>query len=195
MKVLPTLGILIPFFLGTEVFASNVPSLGPFYPVIEPDLLRLLKTHAKEEMSENTSRINLHKELLKSWSKNPQGQLLPEASKVTRHRFESKTEVQNVLKEDFRRDWLFIDAKHHNHIVLAKAFMKEKPLGRVILVSGSINKTQKALNSRVWFDQGGTLIKRLKIEFLPAVVEITSTGITVTQAPSEKLLRSPSEID
>lgn len=189
MKALSTSAVFIALFLATKVMALETEALGPVYPVIEPDLLALLKTHAKEEMAESSSRINRNKEILKSWSKEPQGKLLPEASEVSRHRFESNAEVREMLAEDFRRDWLFINAKHPSHIVLAKAFMKNRPAGRVILVSGSVEKTQKAIQYRVWFDQGATLVKRLKIKALPTVIEMTSDGITVTQAPVNQLLK------
>ena len=106
--------------------------LGPVYPVIEPDLLALLKTHAKEEIAQSTSRINRNKGFLESWSKHPQGQSLPLALEIKRFRFESKGDVYEVLGKDFKRDWLFIDAHHSEHVTLAQAFMKAKPMGRVL---------------------------------------------------------------
>ena len=172
----------------TQVFGKT-QTLGPVYPVIEPDLLALLKTHAREELQESSSRINRNRTFLESWSKHPQGQTLPQSTEVKRHRFESKKEVQEVLGEDFKRDWLFIDAESSDHVTLAKTFINAKSMGRVILVTGSIEKTQKTLNTQVWFDQGGTLIKRLKIEALPAYVQMNQEGITVTQAPVHQLLK------
>ena len=178
--------MLVP---GMAQVLAGPQTLGPVYPVIEPDLLALLKTHAKEEIEQSTSRINRNKAFLQSWSKRPQGQALPHAVEVKRYRFDSKREVQEVLGEDFKRDWLFIDADSSDHVTLAKAFMKAKPSGRVILVTGSVEKTQKSLNTRVWFDQGATLVKRLKIEALPAYVQMNQEGITVTQAPVHQLLK------
>ncbi len=173
----------------TSSSPAQPQALGPVYPVVEPDLLALLKTHAKEEMRESHSRINRNKAFLASWSKHPQGQILPQALEVKRHRFGSKREVREVLGEDFKRDWLLIDAESSDHVTLAKAFMKAKPMGRVILVTGSVEKTQKSLNTRVWFDQGGTLVKRLKIQALPAYVQMNRDGITVTQVPVTQLLK------
>lgn len=181
-----TLLMLAP---GMAQVLAGPQTLGPVYPVIEPDLLALLKTHAKEEIEESTSRINRNKAFLQSWSKHPQGQTLPHAVEVKRHRFESNKEVRDILGEDFKRDWLFIDAESSDHVTLAKAFMKAKPSGRVILVTGSVEKTQKSLNTRVWFDQGATLVKRLKIEALPAYVRMNQDGITVTQASVHQLLK------
>lgn len=180
---------LLMLVLGMSSVTAHPQILGPVYPVIEPNLLALLKTHAKEEKRESHSRINRNKAFLENWSKEPQGQALPQALEVKRHRFESKKEVREVLGEDFKRDWLFINADSPEQITLARAFMKAKPIGRVILVTGSVEKTQKSLNTRVWFDQGGTLVKRLKIEALPAYVQMNRDGITVTQAPVTQLLK------
>ena len=69
--------------------AFSAEALGPVYPVIEPDLLALIKQHAAEESANSASRLNQHKDRLKQWAKEPFGQTLPEATEVKRHRFES----------------------------------------------------------------------------------------------------------
>ena len=188
-KFTPFLVALTMLSLAMALALAEPLPLGPVYPVIEPDLLALLKTHAKEEIAQSTSRINQNKGFLESWSKHPQGQSLPLALEIKRFRFESKGDVYEVLGKDFKRDWLFIDAHHSEHVTLAQAFIKAKPMGRVILVTGSVEATQKTLNTRVWFDQGGTLVKRLKIEALPAYVQMDRNGITVTEAPVNQLLK------
>ena len=52
-------------------------ALGPVYPVIEPDLLALIKQHAAEESANSASRFNQQKDRLKQWVKEPFGQTLP----------------------------------------------------------------------------------------------------------------------
>lgn len=171
--------------LSTEIVA-----LGPVYPVIEPDLLALIKQHATEESANSASRLNQQKDQLKQWVKEPFGQTLPEATEVKRHRFESSLEAKSFLGENYRREWLFIDANRPQHLDLALAFYQDKKgVRRVVLVSGSVDKAQKKLQQRVWFDQAGSLIKRLHIEALPAFVLMDATGITVTQAPVNDFLK------
>ena len=171
--------------LSTEIVA-----LGPVYPVIEPDLLALIKQHAAEESANSASRLNQQKDRLKQWAKEPFGQTLPEATEVKRHRFESSPEAKSFLGENYRREWLFIDASRAQHLDLARAFYKGKNgIRRVILVSGSVEKAQNRLKQRVWFDQAGSLIKRMHIEALPAFVVMDATGITVTQAPVNDFLK------
>lgn len=54
---------------------------------------------------------------------------------------------------------------------------------------GLYRNAQKVLKTRLWFDQGGTLVKRLKIHALPAHVEMNATGITVTERPAKDFLK------
>lgn len=172
------------------VSAIEPPALGPVYPVIEPDLLALIKQHAAEESANTASRLNQQKESLKRWAKEPFGQSLPEAVDIKRYRFESSAEAKSFLGKDYQREWLFIDASRPQHLDLAQAFYKEKNgVRRVILVSGSVERAQNMLKQRVWFDQAGTLIKRLRIEALPAFVKMDASGITVTQATVSDFLK------
>ena len=160
------------------------------YPVIEPDLLALMKQHAAEESANSASRLNQQKERLREWAKEPIGQVLSEATEVKRYRFESSLEAKSFLGENYRREWLFIDANRLQHLDLAQTFYQDKKgIRRVVLVSGSVDKAQKKLQQRVWFDQAGSLIKRLHIETLPAFVLMDATGVTVTEAPANDFLK------
>ena len=168
----------------------SAEALGPVYPVIEPDLLALMKQHAAEESANSASRLNQQKDRLKQWAKEPIGQTMSEATEVKRYRFESSLETKSFLGENYRREWLFIDASRAQHLDLARAFYKEKNgIRRVILVSGSVENTKNVLKERVWFDQAGSLTKRLRIEALPAFVVMDATGISVTQASVNDFLK------
>lgn len=188
MKIPSVLLVLCLSLCASPSFSAE--ALGPVYPVIEADLLALIKQHAAEESANSASRLNQQKDWLKQWAKEPFGQTLPEAAEIKRHRFESSPEAKSFLGENYRREWLFIDASRAQHLDLARAFYKEKNgIRRVILVSGSVEKTQNVLKERVWFDQAGSLTKRLRIEALPAFVVMEATGITVTQAPVNDFLK------
>lgn len=170
--------------------STEIAALGPVYPVIEPDLLALIKQYAAEESANSASRLNQRKDQLKQWAKEPIGQTIPGATEIKRHRFDSSLEAKSFLDENYRREWLFIDASRAQHLDLARAFYREKNgIRRVILVSGSVEKAQNVLKQRVWFDQAGSLIKRLQIEALPAFVVMDATGVTVTQAPVNDFLK------
>ena len=182
--------LLLPLFLSLHAAWAESLSLGPMYPVIEPDLLTLLKKHAREESQRANSRINQNRNRLENWAKAPQGVSLTAAHETKRHRFDSTPEVKAFIGQDYQREWLFIDANHQDQIELAGIFTQgNSAIRRVILVSGSVEKTQKTLERRVWFDQAGSLVRRLKIEALPAFVQLDATGISVTQAPASRLMK------
>lgn len=182
--------LLLPLLLSFQTAGASSLALGPVYPVIEPDLLTLLKEHAREESQQANSRINQNRNRLENWAKAPQGTSLPAALETKRHRCDSNPEVKAYIGSDYQREWLFIDANNAEQVNLAQVFTnKNSAIRRVILVSGSVEKTQKILEKRVWFDQAGALIRRLKIEALPAFVQLDATGITVTQAPASRLMK------
>lgn len=188
MKILSFLLALYLSLCAFPIFSAE--ALGPVYPVIEPDLLALIKQHAAEESANSASRLNQRKDQLKQWAKEPFGQIIPEATEIKRHRFESSLEAKAFLGENYRREWLFIDASRAQHLDLARVFYREKNgIRRVILVAGSVEKTQNSLKQRVWFDQAGSLTKRLRIEALPAFVVMDATGVTVTEAPVNDFLK------
>ena len=190
MKIPSFLLALCLSLCTSPALSTEIEALGPVYPVIEPDLLALIKRHAAEEPANSASRLNQQKERLKLWAKEPIGQTIPEATEIKRHRFESSLEAKSFLGENYRREWLFIDASRAQHLDLARAFYREKNgIHRVILVSGSVEKAQNVLKQRVWFDQAGSLIKRLRIEALPAFVVMDATGVTVTEAPVNDFLK------
>ena len=182
--------LLFPLLISFCALTVNAQALGPVYPVIEPDLLTLLKEHAREESQRANSRINQNRNRLENWAKAPQGTSLPAALETKRHRFDSNPETKAFIGPDYKREWLFIDANQAEQVELAGIFTQgNSAIRRVILVSGSVEKTQRALEKRVWFDQAGALIRRLKIEALPAFVQMDATGITVTQAPASRLMK------
>ena len=182
--------LLLPLFLSLHAAWAESIALGPVYPVIEPDLLTLLKEHAREESQRANSRINQNRNRLENWAKAPQGISLPTALETKRHRFDSNPEVKAFIGPDYQREWLFIDANISEQVELAGFFTQgNSTIRRVILVSGSVEKTQKVLEKRVWFDQAGALVRRLKIEALPAFVQMDAAGITVTQAPASYLMK------
>ena len=182
--------LLLPLLLSLQTAGASSLALGPVYPVIEADLLTLLKEHVREESQQANSRINQNRNRLANWAKAPQGTCLPAAHETKRHRFDSNPETKAFIGQDYQREWLFIDANNAEQVNLAQVFTnKNSAIRRVILVSGSVEKTQKVLEKRVWFDQAGALIRRLKIEALPAFVQMDATGISVTQAPASRLMK------
>lgn len=180
------LGLFLPNAQSQEL----PEALGPVYPVIEPDILTILQKHAKENQLETQKRVTEAKERFKALLQNPKGVTLSRATALAVRKERVSSEVTARIDPTYLRDWLFIDGNDQSDQLLARQFIKyhRLPNSRVIAVTGRIDALQKALQTRVWFDQQGRLVKRLQIEALPAWVTLTSEAIEVKTAPANTLL-------
>jgi len=74
----------------------------------------------------------------------------------------------------FSKVLVFIDSDNEQQLVWAKNFKHEKTI-KWILVNGSPNELSEILNTRIYFDQQGTLTSKLKIKNVPSVVSQVGT--------------------
>lgn len=75
----------------------------------------------------------------------------------------------------------FLDADDERQV----AWFKQQPAElnrKVILVGGNIRDATKALNTRIYFDQDGTLSRRFGLTWIPAVVRQDGSSLVVTSA-------------
>ncbi|EHD1641340.1 TPA: type-F conjugative transfer system protein TraW [Escherichia coli] len=64
-------------------------------------------------------------------------------------------------------------------------WLKQQPVElnrKVILVKGNIREATRALNTRIYFDQDGTLSRRFGLTWIPAVVRQDGNTLVVTSA-------------
>lgn len=179
---------------------SNVERdvLGPVYPIVEPNLLTILKKHAQESTTNTQSRFHEVRRKLENWSNHPIGQALPVATQYVRKQYPTHGSVKHYLPEDYRRDWLFIDTQDPMQLKLAKHFLQNCSRAdrcRIIVVHGELKATRECLKTPLWFDQGGKLSKRLHITHVPTLVTLTREAIVTHAAhvknfPLEKALAS-----
>lgn len=191
--------------LSACAYASPLTStLGPTYPVIEPDILELLKTHAMENRTQTQEKLHQSQQRLQQHAVQPKGADLPQATHSKTVKIAVSADAARVIGDDFQRRWLMINANQTDEVKLAHVLLRdEKPLVtqtpsehliRVILVDGNVEKTAKSLQSRVWFDQGGRLVEKFGITATPALIKMTAQGIYVTQAPVHTLLKNSSTV-
>ena len=174
-----SLGLMAPsvWALGT--------SLGPVYPILEPNLLEMLQVHARESENETRRRQLKAQEQMQRWATNPAGKAFPVATNVL-HESLPITNPLAMIDETYRRDWLFIDANDQAQVWLAKRFLKlcdNAAHCRVILSAGPLGKVQEELQSRLWFDQGARLTTRLEIDVVPTLVTFKRASIEKVSAP------------
>lgn len=166
----------------------NVESdvLGPVYPIVEPNLLTMLKKHAQEAAINTPSRFHEVRRDLENWSNHPIGQALPMATQYVRKQYPTHGSVKHYLPEDYRRDWLFIDTQDPMQLKLAKHFLQNcsrTDRCRIIVVHGELKAMRERLKTPLWFDQGGKLSKRLHITHVPTLVTLTREAIVTHAAP------------
>ena len=178
--------------------STQTASLGPTYPVIEPDILELLKTHASESRAQTQERLKQSQDMLQRYAKQPTGTSLPQASESKTVKIAVSPQATEVVGENFQPRWLLINANNADEIKPANTLLRNEKLRapqqptlhsiRVILVDGNVEKTTQALSSRVWFDQGGRLVNKFGITATPAFIKMTAQAIYVTQAPAKAFL-------
>lgn len=167
---------------------SNVESdvLGPLYPIVEPNLLTMLKKHAQESTTDTQSRFHEVRRKLENWSNHPIGQALPVATQYVRKQYPTYESVKHYLPEDYRRDWLFIDTQDQMQLKLAKHFLQNcsrTDRCRIIVVHGELKAMRERLKTPLWFDQGAKLTKQLHITHVPTLVTLTREAIVTHAAP------------
>ncbi|EFM6411368.1 type-F conjugative transfer system protein TraW, partial [Escherichia coli] len=75
----------------------------------------------------------------------------------------------------------FLDADDERQV----AWFNQQPAElnrKVILVGGNIRDATKALNTRIYFDQDGSLSRRFGLTWIPAVVRQDGNSLVVTSA-------------
>lgn len=183
--------------------STQTASLGPTYPVIEPDILELLKTHASESRAQTQERLKQSQEMLQHYAQLPTGTSLPQASESKTVKIAVSPQATEVVGKNFQRRWLLINANNAEEIRLAETLLRNEKLRapqqptlhstRVILVDGNVETTAQALSSHVWFDQGGRLVNKFGITATPTFIKMTAQAIYVTQAPAKAFLEKSSK--
>lgn len=164
---------------------------GPVYDIEEPDLRELLSLHALQNSDTLAQRQSALKQRLEAYADAPRALSLPRNQKKRDFERTFDPVPQTLVAANFERHWLFIDARYPSDIALAKNYLASYQAHgynartvRVILTGGRIEATQRQLNTRVWFDQSGSLTHRLGIEATPALADLNREKLRVTLLPA-----------
>lgn len=152
-------------------------------PIIEPDWELLLKTRVAE-----ADRLGLLKreqrktaETMKRHAQTPVDLKLPKARVGTKRRMvildadavrSMATPVKDVLS-GFTRGYVFFNA---DDPVQRKFVMKLPSVGsgmRPVATAGNVSEASRAMNLRLYADQGGVLMRRFALKVVPTVVVLT----------------------
>ncbi len=85
--------------------------------------------------------------------------------------YRAYTRVNPLHKINMTKSLLFIDSRRSKEVDFAlDEFRKRDGKVKIILTSGDILSLMKKLKTRLYFDQGGFLIKKFKIRHTPAII-------------------------
>lgn len=184
---------LLLALLSAGLRAENIGAVGPVYPVSEPDLLKtiLAKLREKERTGELAQLQQEAKQRTVRAIENPKP--VPGLGKATRTRTfyydPSITVTRNVTDAtgkilvpagtrvnpldyvSLSKRLFFFDARDKAQVRQAEDVILQMG-GRVkpILTGGSYMALMRQWKRQVYFDQQGTLVKKLGIEHVPAIV-------------------------
>lgn len=188
--------------LSGTVAAKDFGTWGDLYPVAEPDMLQTIHERLtalqrsgrwEQEMAAFKARTVKHSqrpEPVAGIGKteryaerffDPSVQLSADLKDDKGRVFARKGDVINPLATvPFAQTLYFIDGDDPQQVAWMKAQQPETLMVKVILVNGDVPKTSAALDSRIYFDQGGALSRRFGLTTVPA---------RITAAPSDLRLR------
>ena len=185
-------GLIALLVWGQSVAAADLGTWGDLWPVKEPDMLTVImqRLTVLEQSGEMGRKMDAFKErVIRSQSdgrvKQPAAVFLrasdtghgrgPQTVADIRDNegqvFARQGEVMNPLQYvPFNQTLYFINGDDPAQVAWMKRQTPPTLESKIILVQGSIPEMQKALDSRVYFDQNGVLCQRLGIDQVPARV-------------------------
>ena len=187
---------LFLLFCATPICAQNLGTFGQTFPIHEQDLLLqiqqklqdlaksgALATHQKIIQAQSIARIDRPLPTKLNSTKVPKVFYYDPTIKVAHDLKDSKnnvfikagTSVNPLAYQKFTKLLLFINGDIDEQITWA---LKQAPQqNKIILTQGSPFKLMQEHEVRFYFDQGGALVNKFKIEQLPA--RVSSNGQTL----------------
>lgn len=191
------------FIIPVTAFSASLGTYGDVWGIAETDFLSVVQQKLSDYMKENgeeklqeemKARVMEHAmrpapvEGLRR-GKETHVRTFDPAFEVTRDLADQNGTVfarkgQRVSPFDvipvFSETLYFIDGDDKAQLAWMQVQKPQTPVSKVILVNGNIKDTADVLQSRIYFDQGGTLIQKFGIHQVPAIIE---------QEPGKPMLR------
>ncbi|EFI5800644.1 TPA: type-F conjugative transfer system protein TraW [Escherichia coli] len=186
--------LLILLVLPGMVQAKNLGTWGEMYPIAEQDMLTTIQTRLKAmEASGELAREQeaFRQRVIENTLRPRPVEGLTLAQENTTHYIDPSFTVSEELKDHrgqifarkgqvinpldtvpFTETLYFIDGDNPQQLAWMKQQKPPTLQYRVILVNGDIRETTRALDTRIYFDQDGTLSRKFKLKTIPARVTL-----------------------
>ena len=196
--------LLAALFVCSETSATDLGVIGKTYPIVEQDLIEQIKDRIKSK-DESGELSELNQQWLRSskqYAASPKGTFLPDAlvPRIT------LLETQITLKTDLMGlegkvlypkgttvnplrimrltyAMCFINGDNEEQVAWLIEHCTKNPLNKLVLVDGNLEELTSRTGLRLFFDQGGDLVQRLKIRALPAVLSQKGGDLYVEEIP------------
>lgn len=193
--------VLFLFFIYSNVLAKDLGTFGELFPITENNLIDVIKNQLAE-MEKNGNLELFNREMqqkARDRLNRPKTVLTNKVEKTTEKLFDPSVTLNRDLKDDkgqifakkgtrvnplnwvnFEMKLYFLDADDDLQVKwLSKQNLKSQD--KIILTNGSPFELEKILKKRVFYDQNGELIERLKIKSVPVVVERDGYLLKITE--------------
>ena len=174
--------------------------LGPLHDIAEPDILEAFKSRvgAMKASGEYDRRFNQNKDRIARELQHPTPVAgLKKATEIRVWELSASVpetlpesllrQAQSVSMPHLSRSLLFIDGKDAKSIGTAQKLYQSQKGMRVVLVNGTPAEVSEKLHRRVFFDQGGALVRVFGIEAVPALLFNGPEGPTGTEFAPDQL--------
>lgn len=182
---------MVPPAYATAV-STDLGVMGKVYPVAERSLLAVLMERLKQAQSSGElARLEqAARQRWQAYARQPPGQHFPRAPKARTRQFDMSLTVKHDLADadgnvfakagtkinplammQLSKDILLFDASDAAQVAWAKRYIttSKRPV-KPILTAGPVLQLMQDWNVQLWFDQGGYLAKRFRIQYLPVVL-------------------------
>lgn len=187
--------LLILLLLPAVVQAKDLGTWGELYPVAEQDMLttidnRLKAMEASGELAREQEAFK--QRVIDNTLRPPPVEGLTIAQENSTHYIDPSFTVAEDLKDlqgrvfarkgqvvnpldsvPFSDTLYFIDADNPQQLAWMQAQKPATLMYRIILVNGDIREATKALDARIYFDQGGMLSQKFALTSIPARVTLS----------------------
>lgn len=157
--------------------------LGPLHDIAEPNILEAFKSRvgAMKASGKYDRRFNQNKDRIARELEHPTPVAgLQKATEIRVWELSASVpetlpesllrQAQSVPMPHLSRSLLFIDGKDAKSIGAAQKLYQSQKDMRVVLVNGTPAEVSEKLNRRVFFDQGGALVRVFGIKAVPALL-------------------------
>ena len=170
--------------------------LGPLHDIAEPDILEAFKSRvgAMKASGDYDRRFNQNKERIAKELEHPTP--VTRLKKATELRvWELSASVPETLPDSLLRQARSVPMPHLSRSLLfidgtldaaQKLYQSQKDM-RVVLVNGTPAEVSEKLNRRVFFDQGGALVRVFGIKAVPALLFNRPEGPTGAEFAPDQL--------